>query len=55
MFYVLHRQRIEIAFTIRQMIDSIEHIGLADAVFANKAVYLAVKLEICFRKVFIIE
>jgi hypothetical protein len=37
------------------MIDGIQHIGFSDAVFAYKTNDLAVKLEIGFGKVFVIE
>jgi hypothetical protein len=51
----LNGQRIEITFSIRQMIDGIQYIGFSDAVFAHKTIYFAVKLEIGFGKVFVIE
>lgn len=52
---VLHRERIEIAFPVCQMIDRIEHIGLADAVLADKAIDLAVELEFGLGKILVIE
>lgn len=52
---VLYRQRIEIAFAVRQMIDRIEHIGLADAVLADKTIDLCVERKIGFGEVLVVE
>ncbi len=52
---VLNRKRIEVAFSIRQMVNSIENIGFSNAVFAYKTDYFTVKFEAGFCEIFIIE
>jgi hypothetical protein len=52
---ILNSKRVEVAFAVGQMVNSVKHIGLANAVSANEAIDFGVKLKSGIRKVLIIK